>query len=86
MVSIPRGVLMVHVSGLGQEREVAGWEEIWSTVACSRPHIIFKTLELVLSGNEFPVIGGQMLDSYLSVTVEITALSGHMVLSKVGDL
>lgn len=28
---------------------MAGEEEIWSTVAHSRPNIVFKTMELVLS-------------------------------------
>lgn len=80
---------MICVPDCGRQIEVAGGE-IWSTVACSRLHIIFKTVELVLSGSEFPVTEDIQTEAgYIFVRViveEIPAVGGSLGPSMVGDL
>lgn len=62
------GIFKECVSGCGPKAEVAGGEEIQSTVAYSRLHIIFKTVELLsLVVNSLSLkIFKQRLDMYLS--------------------
>lgn len=70
---------------------MAGEEEIWSTVAHSRPNIVFKTMELVLSLVSFLSLDvfkqAGYIYIYLSVIMEeIPVLAGNADPSKEGDI
>lgn len=89
VVSIPHGILVVRVPGFEWEGEVADGEEIWSTVAHSRPNIVFKTMEFVLSLVSFLSMDVFKQAGYIYLSVimeEIPALGGNAGPSKVGNI